>query len=224
MGTPAAEPEISLGAPLAEAKSTHWKTRRNSGDFGTGSAADANSARMAEMDPVVQMAQKNVLARHLPRHCETLVRLGLGLRKILNICTCGLPQTGVSSMRNAYFWRLGISAGFWSSEPVDSCPRNAHFQKHTEKHMQPRWRQLPQKPPRARLTLETQNNIAQLCGQMRFFLAMPGRDLRLQITGARTKSILLIRCRLVRAKRTLLKHLKIASAESVVWPTPNTLF
>ena len=52
-GTASAELEISLGAPLAVAKSTHWKTRRNSGDFGSGSAADAHSARMAEEDPVV---------------------------------------------------------------------------------------------------------------------------------------------------------------------------
>ena len=132
-GTPAAEPEISLGAPLAEAKSTHWKTRRNSGDFGTGSAADANSARMAEMDPVVQMAQKNVLARHLPSHCETLVRLGLGLHKILNICTYGLPQTGVLSTRNNYFSVLGISVGFWSLKAVVSCARNSNFLKNARK-------------------------------------------------------------------------------------------
>jgi hypothetical protein len=90
-GTPAAEPEISLGAPLAEAKSTHRKTRRNSRDFGTGSAANANPAQMAEVDPVVQMAQKKVPATHLPSHCETLVRLGLGLHKILNICNYGFP-------------------------------------------------------------------------------------------------------------------------------------
>ena len=125
--TPAAEPEISLGAALAEAKSTRWKTRRNSRDSGTGSAADAKSAQMAEMEPVAQMAPKNVLARHLSSHCETLVRLGLGLHKILNICTYGFSQTGVSSTRNAYFWVLGISAGFWSSEPVVSRARTVHF-------------------------------------------------------------------------------------------------
>ena len=81
-GTPAAEPEISLGAPLAEAKSTHRKTRRNSRDFGTGSAANANQAQMAEVDPVVQMAQKKVPATHLPSHCETLASLGLRLVRI----------------------------------------------------------------------------------------------------------------------------------------------
>ena len=66
-GTPAAEPEISLGAPLAEAKSTHRKTRRNSRDFGTGSAANANPAQMAEVDPVVQMAQRGI--------CQAIARL-----------------------------------------------------------------------------------------------------------------------------------------------------
>ena len=148
------------------------------------------------------MAQKNVLERHLPSHCATLVRLGLGLNKNLNICTYGFPQTGVSSTRKAYFGTLEIPAGFWSSEPV-SCARDVHFYKHTEKHMQPRWRQLPQKPPRGQIHFGNQNKY---CAPLRpnvFFLAIPGRDLRLQITSAVTKCILLIKCRLVRAKRSL---------------------
>ena len=105
-GTPAAEPEISLGAPLAEAKSTHRKTRPNSEKIGTGSAASANPAQMAEVDPVVQMAQKNVPARHLPSHSETLVRLGLRLHNFLNICKYGFHKQVFRLRETTTFRRL----------------------------------------------------------------------------------------------------------------------
>ena len=72
-------------------------------------------------------AQKNVLARHLPSHCETLASLGLRLVKISDICIYGFPQTGVSSTRNDYFSALGICDGFWSSKAAVSCARNVHF-------------------------------------------------------------------------------------------------
>ena len=223
-GTPAAEPEISLGAPLAAATNTHRKTRQNSRVLWTDSTADANSAQMAEMDPVVQMAQKNVLARHLPSHCETLARLGLRLLKILDIRIYGFPQTGVSSTRNDYFSTLGISVGFWSSKAVVSCARNAHFQKNVKKRMSPRWHQRHQEPPLARFIPETKTNVAPLCGQMRIFFAMPGQGLRPVITSVVTNQTFLVKCRLVRAKRSLSRHYKTASAEIVVWPRPNTFF
>ena len=90
--------------------------------------------------------------------------------------------------------------------------------------MQPRWRQLPQKPPRARLTLETQNNIAPLCGQMHDFCAMPDQGIRPKITSVVTKRSFLVKCPLVRAKRSLSRHCKTARAEIVVWLTPNSYF
>ena len=90
--------------------------------------------------------------------------------------------------------------------------------------MSPRWHQLPQEPPLARFIPETKTNVAPLCGQMRIFFAMPGQGLRPVITSAVTNRTFLVKCRLVRAKRSLSRHYKTASAEIVVWPTPNTLF
>ena len=83
--------------------------------------------------PGASNTQRNVLARHLPSHCETLASLGLRLVKISDICIYGFPQTGVSSTRNDYFSTLGISVAFWSSEAVVSCARNAHFLKNAGK-------------------------------------------------------------------------------------------
>ena len=74
-----------------------------------------------------KMPQKNSPARHLPSHSETLVRLGLGLHKILNICNYGFPQTGVSSTRTDYFSAPGFFDGFWCSKALVSCARNTHF-------------------------------------------------------------------------------------------------
>jgi len=98
------------------------------------------------------------------------------------------------------------------------------FRKNVKKRMSPRWHQLPQEPPLARFISETQTNVAPLCGQIRFFLAMPGRGLRPVITSALTNRNFLVKCRLLRAKHSLSRHYKTASAEIVVWPTPNTYF
>ena len=48
---------------------------------------------VALVRPGASNAQKNVLARHLPSHCETLASLGLRLVKISDICIYGFPQT-----------------------------------------------------------------------------------------------------------------------------------
>ena len=90
--------------------------------------------------------------------------------------------------------------------------------------MSPRWHQLPQEPPLARFVPETILKVAPLSGQMRFFFAMPGRGLWPVITSAITNRTFLVKCRLMRTKRSLSRHLKTASAEIVVWPQPNTLF
>jgi hypothetical protein len=90
--------------------------------------------------------------------------------------------------------------------------------------MSPRWHQLPQEPPLARFISETKKNVAPLCGQMIFWGAMPGQDLRPVITSAMTNRTFFVKCRLVRAKHTVSGHFKTASAEIVVWPTPNTYF
>ena len=75
--------------------------------------------------------------------------------------------------------------------------------------MQPWWRQLPQTPPPARFILETKKKIVPLCGQMRFFLcdARP-EAIRPKITSAVTNRTLLVKCRLVGTKRSLLQHLE----------------
>ena len=70
-------------------------------------------------------------------------------------------------------------------------------------------------------------NHIKCCATLRpnaFFFAMPGRGLRPVITSAMTNRTFLVKCRLVRTKRSLSRHLKTASAEIVVWPQPNTLF
>jgi len=90
--------------------------------------------------------------------------------------------------------------------------------------MSPRWHQRYQEPPLARFIPETKTNVAPLCGQMRIFFAMPGQGLGQVITSAVTNRTFLIKCRLVRAKRSLPRHYKTASAEIVIWPTPNTFF
>ena len=90
--------------------------------------------------------------------------------------------------------------------------------------MSPRWHQLPQEPPLARSIPGTKTNVAPLCSQMRIFYAMPGQGLRPVITSAVTNRICLVKCHLVRAKRSLSRHYKTASAEYVVWPKPNTFF
>ena len=90
--------------------------------------------------------------------------------------------------------------------------------------MSPRWHQLPQEPPLARFISETKTNVAPLCGQMRICFALPGQGVRLVITSVVTNRTFLVKCRLVRAKRSLSRHYKTASAEIVVWPKPNTYF
>ena len=129
------------------------------------------------------------------------------------LCLCETPTLG----------HVGFLLFSGPRHPSSRARKTSTFI-NTQENMQPRWRQLPQKPARARFTSETKNNIAPFCGQESFFLAMPGRDLRLQITSAVTKCMLMIRCRLVHAKRSLSKHLKIASVEIVRWLIPNTLF
>ena len=90
--------------------------------------------------------------------------------------------------------------------------------------MSPRWHQLPQEPPLARFIPETKTNVAPLCGQTRVFFEMPGRGVRLVITSVVTNRTFLVKCRLVRAKRSLSRHGKTARAKYVVWPAPNTYF
>ena len=90
--------------------------------------------------------------------------------------------------------------------------------------MSPRWHQLPQEPFLARFIPETKKNVAPRCGQMRIFLAMPGQGLRPVITRAVTNRTFLVKCVLVRAKRSLSRHCKTARAEIVVWPGPNSYF
>ena len=90
--------------------------------------------------------------------------------------------------------------------------------------MSPRWHQLPQEPFLARFIPETKTNVAPRCDQMRIFLAMPGQGLRPVITRAVTNRTFLVKCALVRAKRSLSRHCKTARAKYVVWPTPNTYF
>ena len=88
--------------------------------------------------------------------------------------------------------------------------------------MSPRWHQLPQEPFLARFIPETKTNVAPRCGQMRFFLAMPGQGLRPVITSAVTNQTFLVKCAPVHAKRSLSRPCKTARAKNVVWPTPNT--
>ena len=57
--------------PLAEAKSTNRKTRRNSRDFMTGSAALANPAQMAEEDRWSKW-RKKMFQRGI---CQAIARL-----------------------------------------------------------------------------------------------------------------------------------------------------
>ena len=90
--------------------------------------------------------------------------------------------------------------------------------------MSPRWHQLPQEPPLARSIPETKTNVAPLCGQMSICVEMPGQGLRPLITSVVTNLTFLVKCRLVRAKHSLSRHYKTASAEYVVWPEPNTFF
>ena len=74
-------------------------------------------------------AQKTILARHLPSHCETLASLGLRLVKVWDMCIHGFPQTSVASKRNDYSSARGISVGSWSSNAVVSCARTPTFRK-----------------------------------------------------------------------------------------------
>ena len=90
--------------------------------------------------------------------------------------------------------------------------------------MSPRWHQVPQEPPLARFIPETKTNVAPLCGQMRIFVAMPGQCLRSVITSVVTNRTFVVKCRLVRAKRSLPRLHKTVSAEIVIWPRPNTYF
>ena len=90
--------------------------------------------------------------------------------------------------------------------------------------MSPQWHQRHQEPPLARFIPETKTNVAPLCGQMRIFFARPGQGLWPVITSAVTNRTFSVKCRLVRAKRTLSRHYKTASAQIVVWPTPYTFF
>ena len=90
--------------------------------------------------------------------------------------------------------------------------------------MSPRWHQLPQESPLARFISETKKNVAPLCGQMHDFCAMPDQGIRPKITSVVTKRSFLVKCPLVRAKRSLSRHCKTARAEIVIWPRPNTYF
>ena len=90
--------------------------------------------------------------------------------------------------------------------------------------MSPRWHQLPQEPPLARFIPETKTNVAPFCNQTRVFFEMPGRGVRPVITSVVTNRTFLVKCLLVRAKRSLSRHCKTARAKYVIWPKPNTYF
>ena len=90
--------------------------------------------------------------------------------------------------------------------------------------MSPWWHQLPHEPPLASSIPGTKKNVAPFCSQMRIFFEMPGQGLQPVITSEVTNRTFLVKCRLVRATRSLSRHYKTASAEIVVWPTPSTYF
>ena len=90
--------------------------------------------------------------------------------------------------------------------------------------MSARWHKLPEEPLVARFVPETKTNVAPCCGQMRFFVAMPGQGLRPVMTSAVTNRTFLVKCALVRAKCLLSRPCKTARAKIVVWSEPNTYF
>ena len=94
-GTPPAEPQLSLGELLAEAKSTHWKTRRNHIIVWTGSATDAflpGWLTWTQWPKPCKKQSGEAYAKPLRDSCEAR------LRAAPNTCFCiyGFPRTGVS--------------------------------------------------------------------------------------------------------------------------------
>ena len=72
----------------------------------------------------------------------------------------------------------------------------------------------PSGAPLARFIPETKTNVAPFCCQMCTFFETPGQGPRPVITSAVTNRTFLVKCRLVRAKRSLSRHYKTASTEN----------
>lgn len=134
-----------------------------------------------------------------------------------------LPKSRCSSRRSSYFSALGISVEFWSSNTVSRARQTPTSRKMEKSEGRPGGTSSPVSPPWPDPFRKPKQMLRHPVSKCVFLFAIPGRGLRPVITSAVTNPTFLVKCRLVRWKRSLPRHYKTASAE-VVWPTPDTFF